>query len=133
MDANAYDRVSKTQRAAIVSFGVCSDMAMNFPLWICSKRIAGGIRPVVPPLRDVYKGSGSLLLAYLPMLVVEDRATAMALSVLDGRLGDSASHLASACFAGAVGGACVGAQFEGAIMRAHATETSVAQAVAHSR
>ncbi len=128
MEAEAYDRVSGSQRAAIVAAAAAADMVINFPLWIAAKRISASLPLPSLSFSELYKGSGSLYVAMGPMMVVEDRATAVALGALDGRIGPEAAHAASACFAGVVGGLCIGAQVEGTIVRAHSTSQTVLQA-----
>lgn len=123
MDSEAYDRISGAQRVGVVAAACAADMLVNFPLWICAKRISAGLS--LPPAREIYKGSGSLYLAMGPMTIVEDGSTALALPVLGGRLEPAAAHAASACFAGGVGALAVGCQVEGVITRAHATGETV--------
>jgi hypothetical protein len=128
MDADARNRISPAERAALVTAALSSDMLMNYPLWITAKRVSAGLS--VPPLRELYKGSGSLMFAMGPMLVVQDGSTAVMLRALEGRLDPTAAYAASACFSGAVGALTVGAQIEAVIVRAHATKRTIGQTVA---
>ena len=100
-------------------------MAINYPLWICAKRVSAGIS--LPRLRELYKGSGSLLLAMGPMIIAQDSSLAVLLRCFDGYLEPTAAHATSACISGAVGALVVGAQVEGVITRAHATQETVLQ------
>lgn len=129
MDASSRERVSVVERAAIILTGLSADMVVNYPLWITAKRISAGL--TLPPTADIYKGSGSLLLAMGPMIVVQDATTAVVLRCLDGWLQPTAALAASACSSGAIGALTVGAQIEALITRAHATKASIGQTAAN--
>lgn len=100
-------------------------MLVNFPLWIVAKRMSAGVG--MPPLRELYKGSGSLYVAMGPMVVVQDGSTSVALRALEGKLEPTAAFAASACASGAVGALVIGSQIEGLITRAHATGATIVQ------
>lgn len=127
MEAEAYHRVTHTQRALIVAGASAADMVVNFPLWICAKCISAGIP--LPYLRNIYKGSGSLWFAMGPLTIVEDRTTALSLDTIGHRLSPGTSHAVSACISGGVAGLAVGCQIEGIITRAHSTGETVLQTV----
>ena len=126
MEAEAYGRVSLTQRTLIVAGASAADMVVNFPLWICAKCVSAGIP--LPGLRNIYKGSGSLYCAMGPLTIVEDRTTAVALDGIGDRVSPEMAHCASACISCGVAGLAVGCQIEGCITRAHATGETVLQA-----
>ena len=126
MDAQSRDRVSVVERAGIILSGLSADMLVNYPLWITAKRVSAGL--TMPPFKDIYKGSGSLMFAMGPMIVVQDASTAVMLRVLEGHLQPTPAHATAACISGAVGALTVGAQIEAVITRAHATQVTIAQA-----
>ena len=41
-----------------------ADVAVNYPLWLCGKRLAA--RLPLPRLTELYKGAGTLLLGFGP-------------------------------------------------------------------
>lgn len=125
MDASSRERVSIVERAGIILAGLSIDMAINYPMWISAKRVSAGL--TMPRLGEVYKGSGSLMFAMGPMIVVQDATTAVVLRSLDGKLDPTAAQAASACVAGAVGALTVGAQIEAVITRSHAIQQTITQ------
>ena len=125
MDASSRERVSIVERAGIILAGLSIDMAINYPMWISAKRVSAGL--TMPRLGEVYKGSGSLMFAMGPMIVVQDATTAVVLRFLDGKLDPTAAQAASACVAGAVGALTVGAQIEAIITRSHAIQQTITQ------
>lgn len=125
MDASSRERVSIVERAGIILAGLSIDMAINFPMWISAKRVSAGL--TMPRLGEVYKGSGSLMFAMGPMIVVQDATTAVVLRFSDGKFDPTAAQAASACVAGAVGALTVGAQIEAVITRSHAIQQTITQ------
>lgn len=130
MDTDAHSRVTELTRSAVVLAACAIDITINYPLWVYAKRITAGLGR--PPLREVYKGGGSLLFACGPMVAVQDRCTHVLLRALgaaaDGSSGGqpgTAAHALAACVSGAVGAVTVGSQVESVIMRAHAQGGSV--------
>ena len=95
------------------------------------KRASAGLG--MPSLRELYKGSGSLLVASGPMVVVQDTSTAATVSVLDRWLPPTQALCASACISGGVGALVIGCQIEGIITRAHSTGRTVTQTVVETR
>ena len=125
MDAGSRERVSVAERAGIIMTGLSADMVVNYPLWISAKRIAAGL--TLPPVGEIYKGSGSLLLAMGPMIIVQDATTAVMLRFFDGKLDPTIAHASSACISGGVGALAIGAQIEAVITRAHASNETIVQ------
>ena len=127
MDSSAHERVTPAERVGIVTSGCCADMLVNYPLWIVAKRVSAGLGP--PAIHELYKGSTSLLVAFGPMILVQDSSTAFMLRRFEGCLeSPTLAHASSAAIAGAVGALTVGSQIEGVITRAHATKQTVLQA-----
>ena len=62
-----------------------------------------------------------------PMVLIQDKSTAMSLSVVERWLPPEPALCASACISGAVGALAVGCQIEGLITRAHGTGQTVTQ------
>ena len=82
MDRLQEPQLNAGERASVVAIASAADMLCNFPLWIVAKRVSAGVG--LPPLAELYKGSGSLYLAMGPMVMVQDRSTAFVLDCLTG-------------------------------------------------
>ena len=127
MDSEAHTRVTPAERVGIMFGGCCADMLVNYPLWIVAKRLSAGLG--LPAVSEIYKGSTSLLVAFGPMVLLQDGSTGELLRHFEGKIqSQTVAHATAACISGGIGALFVGSQIEGMITHAHATKQTVAQA-----
>ena len=84
MDSEAHTRVTPAERVGIMFGGCCADMLVNYPLWIVAKRLSAGLG--LPAVSEIYKGSTSLLVAFGPMVLLQDGSTGELLRHFEGKI-----------------------------------------------